>query len=188
MLAAGTVFASPALAQDLTDAEMKEINCVYTGVAALETDDFYAVVDATVAQSTEGALYERAEGLLLDIVSDCVEIYDWDDTEVEFGLMIGAYGAVSDAVTANLEEDGVLDQAMAAVDKTVDALSNDDLVLIYNGELLTNSGVRGRATALMKQHGMPEVEPVTLEDALLYLTAMVIGSVYIEDWVDLRGF
>ena len=189
LMAATLALAAPAQAQNPTDAHLKEINCVYSSVAALENDDdFYAIVDTTVTQATEGALSERANKLLSDILDRCVDMYEWDSTEMEFALAVGAYGAVADAVTANLEEDGVLDVAIAAAEATADQVSDADLTAIYGGKLMQDAALRGRATALMKKNGLPEVEAVTLEDALLYLEAMVISTVYVGDWADYAGF
>lgn len=187
-LVAAVVLAAPAQAQDPTDAQVKEMSCVYTSVAALENDeDFYAIVDSTVSQATAGALFERANTLLHGILDRCVDMYEWDNTEMEFGLTLGAYGAVADAVAANLEADGVLDVAIAAAEAAADQISDADLTAIYDGKLMQDTAVRGRATALMKKNGLPEVQAATLEDALLYLEAMVISTVYMGDWADYAG-
>lgn len=180
--------AAPAQAQGPTDAQVKEMSCVYTSVAALENDDdFYAIVDTTVSQATAGALFERANKVLNDILDRCMDMYEWDSTEMEFGLTLGAYGAVADAVAANLEADGVLDVAIAAAEAAADQISDADLTAIYEGKLMQDTAVRGRATALMKTNGLPEVEAVTLGDALLYLEAMVISTVYMGDWAEYAG-
>lgn len=172
----------------LTEEQFAEINCVYSGISKLEDDAFYDVVDSTIQQVTEGELFERSSEHVLTITKSCADKYEWDDTEVAMGISVGVYGAIVDATTGNLDEDGVLDAALAAVDAAGEAMSDDDLGAVYDGKLFKDAALRGRVVTLLKANGMPEVKAATMQDTLTYLEAMTIGLVYTQDWIDYAGF
>lgn len=180
---AGLVLAGigPASAQDLSDEQAAELQCVHNALVARRATSL--VAQSYLSETTANGFRGRADAALEAAASGCAMMYEWDDVVRGLGVAIGTMGATGDFLRAQLTAAGVADATVEKISGLKPGLSKRDMELLLDGGWSDDRAFMARIKKKLAAAGVPDDESVVL-NAVKVLETEVIGADFIASFVE----
>jgi len=186
VLSAGAMWlcaAGPALAQltpdDLTDAQIAEVYCVYDYLAG--HGDNAAMTDVYMTGDPDAADYKKQFVAVGQGAESCKSKYGWSDDMKDLAYMLGMYAKMGDVLDERLRAKGLTDKQIEALLAASEKLTDADLKSFVDHTWITNSDLHQRLKAALVSQGIDGAEVLT--DAFYRMQAYVVTSVLVTSWI-----
>lgn len=182
---AGLVLAGigPAIAQDLSDEQAAELQCVHRALVARRATSL--VAQSYLSETTANGFRGRADAALEAAATGCAQLYEWDDVVRGLGVAIGTMGATSDFLGAQMKAAGVAEATVDKIAGLKPGLSKRDTELLLDGGWSDDRAFMSRMKAKLLAAGVTDDEGVIL-NAVKILETEVIGADFIASFVDVQ--
>ena len=180
---AGLVFAAvaPARAQDLSDEQAAELQCVHTALVARRATSL--VAQSYLSETTANGFRGRADAALEAAATGCTQLYEWDDVVRGLGVAIGTMGATADFLGVQLKAAGVAEATVDKIAGLKPGLSKRDTELLLDGGWSDDRAFMARMKSKLLAAGVADDEGVIL-NAVKILETEVIGADFIASFVE----
>lgn len=166
--------AGVAQAQDgyYTDAEMREINCVLSGI--LESGEDAAMI-GTLALSARESTYnvDMLDERMTPFVEACVKRHGWTDAQARYARALGAVSAAMNTQVVIAREAGATREDLAAVMPLADALPDMLRDMLSDGGR-ADDATRAQLEAEIRKAGVTPAEKAMGE--LVYVLELAVRS------------
>lgn len=171
LLASG---AQPALAQESfhDEAQMRQINCVFTGILA--SDDRGERISALALSARESTYNaDVLDEALAPFVSDCAGRHGWTDTQAEDARALGAISAALTSQVAIAINAGVSRDDVAGVMPLADTISDVVRDRLASGDRADDQ-TRAALAATIREAGLAPADGAMAE--LVYVLELAVRS------------
>lgn len=175
--------AGPVEAQDLTDEQAAELQCVHSALVARRATSL--VAQSYLSETTANGFRGRADAALEAAATGCAQLYQWDDIVRGLGVAIGTMGSTADFLGAQLAAAGVPEATVAKIAALKPGLSKRDTELLLDGGWSDDRAFMARMKAKLLAAGVTDDEGVIL-NAVKILETEVIGADFIASFVDVQ--
>ena len=171
----------PARAQDLSDEQAAELQCVHNALVARRATSL--VAQSYLSETTANGFRGRADAALEAAATGCARLYEWDDVVRGLGVAIGTMGSTADFLGAQLTAAGVAEATVEKIAALKPGLSKRDTELLLDGGWSDDRAFMARMKTKLLAAGVPDDEAVIL-NAVKMLEAEVIGADFIASFVE----
>ena len=175
--------AGPVEAQDLTDEQAAELQCVHSALVARRATSL--VAQSYLSETTANGFRGRADAALEAAATGCAQLYQWDDVVRGLGVAIGTMGATSDFLGAQMKAAGVAEATVDKIAGLKPGLSKRDTEVLLDGGWSDDRAFMARMRTKLLAAGAPDDEAIIL-NAVKILETEVIGADFIASFVEVQ--
>ncbi len=173
----------PARAQDLSDEQAAQLQCVHTALVARRATSL--VAQSYLSETTANGFRGRADAALEAAATGCAQLYEWDDMVRGLGVAIGTMGATGDFLRAQLKDAGVDAATVEKIDELKSGLSQRDKELLMDGGWSDDRAFMARMRTKLMSVGVPDDNAIILSSVKI-LETRVIGADFVASFVDVQ--
>ncbi len=173
----------PARAQDLSDEQAAQLQCVHTALVARRATSL--VAQSYLSETTANGFRGRADAALEAAATGCAQLYEWDDMVRGLGVAIGTMGATGDFLGAQLKAAGVAESTVGKIAALKTGLSQRDTELLLDGGWSDDRAFMARMRSKLLAAGVTDDDAVIL-NAVKILETEVIGADFIASFVEVQ--
>ncbi|MDP3494021.1 MAG: serine protease, partial [Hyphomonadaceae bacterium] len=161
-----------------------ELYCVYDVLA--QSGQITEIAEALVNTDATEEQIEAADAVLGSAVDDCLDVYKWDDSAVEYAAALGMHGSVVDVLTSQMMADGVAEEAVAVIFDVLDGLTDEDVDAFSDPAWAVDAKFKKRMNRTLIVAGLPEEEAV-LDNSMLVMESSVLAAQALISWLDIEA-
>lgn len=156
-----------------------ELYCVYDMLS--QSGQVVQLAEAMSRSATEAQM-TAADEVLDAAISDCLDVYKWDEKTVEYAAAVGMHGSVVDALTSEMMTEGVPEETVAVIFDVLDGLADEDIDMFNDPSWVTDAKFKKRINRTLIAAGMPE-EDVVLDNSMTVMESSLLAAQALVDWM-----
>lgn len=155
-----------------------EFYCVYDVLS--QSGQVIQLAEAMDRDATEEQV-TAADEVLDGAISDCLDVYKWDEKTIEYAATVGMHGSVVDALTSEMITEGVPEETVALIFDVLDGLADEDIDMFNDPSWVTDAKFKKRINRTLIAAGMPE-EDVVLDNSITVMESSLLAAQALVDW------
>lgn len=156
-----------------------EFYCVYDVLS--QSGQVIQLAEAMDRKATEEQV-TAADEVLDGAISDCLDVYKWDEKTIEYAATVGMHGSVVDALTSEMMTEGVPEETVALIFDVLDGLADEDIDMFNDPSWMTDAKFKKRINRTLIAAGMPE-EDVVLDNSMTVMESSLLAAQALVDWM-----